>query len=308
MVIYYSSAAVSGNYIFYVKGRFMENLTNINVIKNIMERHGFSFSKSLGQNFLVNPSVCPKIAEMGNASEGWGVLEIGAGIGVLTNELAKRADKVAVIEIDGRLIPILKETLAEHNNIEVINEDVMKADLAGIIKENFAGLKVAVCANLPYYITSPVIMLLLESRLPIDSITVMVQKEAGKRICAGMGTREAGAVTAAVRYYSEPKMLFDVSRGSFMPAPNVDSCVIRLDVRKEPAVHVKDEKLFFRTVRGAFSQRRKNLANSLSSSLGMPKELVSAAIAEAGLAENVRPEQLSLEELAAVSDSIAKYL
>lgn len=284
----------------------MENLTNINVIRDIMERHGFSFSKSLGQNFLVNPSVCPKIAEMGNAAEGWGVLEIGAGIGVLTHELAKRADRVAVVEIDSRLIPILNETLAEHDNVTVINEDIMKADLAGIIKENFPGMKIAVCANLPYYITSPVIMRLLESRLPIDSITVMVQKEAGKRICAAMGTREAGAVTAAVRYYSEPKMLFDVSRGSFMPSPNVDSCVIRLDVRKAPAVQVEDEKLFFRTVRGAFSQRRKNLANSLSSSLGLPKEQVMNVITAAGLPDNVRPEQLSLENFAAVSDAIAK--
>ncbi len=284
----------------------MENLTNINVIRDIMERHGFSFSKSLGQNFLVNPSVCPKIAEMGNAAEGWGVLEIGAGIGVLTHELAKRTDRVAVVEIDSRLIPILNETLAEHDNVTVINEDIMKADLAGIIKENFPGMKIAVCANLPYYITSPVIMRLLESRLPIDSITVMVQKEAGKRICAAMGTREAGAVTAAVRYYSEPKMLFDVSRGSFMPSPNVDSCVIRLDVRKVPAVQVEDEKLFFRTVRGAFSQRRKNLANSLSSSLGLPKEQVMNVITAAGLPENVRPEQLSLENFAAVSDALAK--
>lgn len=306
MGLYYPSADISGDYIFYVKGHIMENLTNINVIRDIMERHGFSFSKSLGQNFLVNPSVCPKIAEMGNAKEGWGVLEIGAGIGVLTHELAQRADRVAVVEIDGRLIPILDETLAEHDNVTIINEDIMKADLAGIIKENFPGMKIAVCANLPYYITSPVIMRLLESRLPIDSITVMVQKEAGKRICAGMGTREAGAVTAAVRYYSEPKMLFDVSRGSFMPSPNVDSCVIRLDVRQSPAVHVADEKMFFRTVRGAFSQRRKNLANSLSSSLGLPKEQVMDVITAVGLPGNIRPEQLSLENFAAVSDALAK--
>ncbi len=285
----------------------MENLTNIGVIKDILERYGFSFSKGLGQNFLINPSVCPKIAEMGNAASGWGVLEIGAGIGVLTHELAKRADKVAVVEIDGRLIPILNETLAEHDNITIINEDVMKADLAAIIRENFSGSKVAVCANLPYYITSPVIMLLLESRLPIDSITVMVQKEAGKRICAGMGTRDAGAVTAAVRYFSEPRLLFDVSRGSFMPSPNVDSCVIRLDVRREPPVSVNDEKFFFRTVRGAFSQRRKNLANSLSASLGIPKNDVSEAIKQTGLSMNIRPEQLSLDEFAALADALLIY-
>lgn len=280
----------------------MENLTNINVIKDIFERHGFSFSKNLGQNFLINPSVCPKIAEMGNASEGFGILEIGTGVGVLTHELAKRADKVTAIEIDSRLIPVLKETLAEHDNVTIINEDVMKADLASIIRESFPGLKVAVCANLPYYITSPVIMLLLESRLPVESITVMVQKEAGKRLCAELGTRDAGAVTAAVRYYSEPKLLFNVSRGSFMPAPNVDSCVIRLDVKKEPPVKVRDEKLFFSVVRGAFSQRRKNLANSLSSSMNMEKSQVMEIIKTAGISENARPEQLSLDEFAALAD------
>ena len=280
----------------------MENLTNINVIRDIFERHGFSFSKNLGQNFLINPSVCPKIAEMGNASAGYGILEIGTGVGVLTHELAKRADKVVAIEIDSRLIPVLKETLAEHNNVTIINEDVMKADLASIIRENFDGLKVAVCANLPYYITSPVIMLLLESRLPIESITVMVQKEAGKRLCAELGTRDAGAVTAAVRYYSEPRLLFNVSRGSFMPAPNVDSCVIRLDIKKEPPVHVKDEKLFFSVIRGAFSQRRKNLANSLSSSMNIPKSEVMEIIKAAGISENARPEQLSLDEFAALAE------
>lgn len=276
----------------------MENLTNITVIRDIFERHGFSFSKNLGQNFLINPSVCPKIAELGNAQKGWGILEIGTGVGVLTHELAKRADKVAAVEIDSRLIPVLEETLAEHSNVKIINEDVMKADLAGIIAENFSGLKVAVCANLPYYITSPVIMLLLESRLPIESITVMVQKEAGKRLCAEMGTRDAGAVTAAVRYYSEPKLLFNVSRGSFMPAPNVDSCVIRLDVKKEPPVKVTDEKLFFTVVRGAFSQRRKNLANSLSSALNIPKGDIAEMIKAAGISQNARPEQLSMEEFA----------
>lgn len=280
----------------------MENLTNINVIRDIFERHGFSFSKNLGQNFLINPSVCPKIAEMGNASAGYGILEIGTGVGVLTHELAKRADKVVAVEIDSRLIPVLKETLAEHDNVTIINKDVMKADLASIIKENFDGLKVAVCANLPYYITSPVIMLLLESRLPIESITVMVQKEAGKRLCAELGTRDAGAVTAAVRYYSEPRLLFGVSRGSFMPAPNVDSCVIRLDIKKEPPVSVRNEKLFFSVIRGAFSQRRKNLANSLSSSMNMEKSEVMEIIRTAGISENARPEQLSLDDFAALAE------
>lgn len=284
----------------------MENLTNINVIKDIFERHGFSFSKALGQNFLINPSVCPRIAEMGNAAEGWGVLEIGTGVGVLTHELAKRADKVVAVEIDIRLIPILEETLAEHDNVTVINEDVMKADLNTIIKEHFSGLKVAVCANLPYYITSPIIMMLLESRLPIESVTVMVQKEAGKRLCAEMGTRDTGAVTAAVRYYAEPKLLFNVSRGSFMPAPNVDSCVIRLDVKKEPAVKTEDEQFYFRVVRGAFSQRRKNMCNSISSAMGIPKSEVAEAIRAAGLPESVRPEQVQLEDFAKIADMLKK--
>ncbi|MDE6595807.1 MAG: 16S rRNA (adenine(1518)-N(6)/adenine(1519)-N(6))-dimethyltransferase RsmA [Oscillospiraceae bacterium] len=282
----------------------MENLTNITVIRDIFERHGFSFNKNLGQNFLVNPSVCPKIAEMGNAQKGWGILEIGTGVGVLTHELAKRAEKVAAVEIDSRLIPVLEETLAEHDNVKIINDDVMKADLAKIISENFAGLKVGVCANLPYYITSPVIMLLLESRLPIESITVMVQKEAGKRLCAEMGTRDAGAVTAAVRYYSEPKLLFNVSRGSFMPAPNVDSCVIRLDVKKETDLEISDEAFFFKVVRGAFSQRRKNICNSISSALGLPKQTVREAVSAAGISETARAEQLKMAEFAAIAEKL----
>lgn len=197
----------------------MENLSNIGTIKDILSRHGFSFSKALGQNFLVNPSVCPKIAEMGNAREGFGIIEIGTGIGVLTHELAKRAEKVVAVEIDSRLIPILEETLAEHKNVKVINADIMKTDLLKIIEEEFEGLEVAVCANLPYYITSPIIMSLLEKRLPIKSITVMVQKEAADRLCAELGTREAGAVTVAVRYFSTPKMLFKVSREALCRRP-----------------------------------------------------------------------------------------
>lgn len=286
----------------------MENLTNITVIRDIFERHGFSFNKNLGQNFLVNPSVCPKIAEMGNAQSGWGILEIGTGVGVLTHELAKRADKVVAVEIDSRLIPVLGETLAEHDNVKIINEDVMKADLAKIISENFAGLKVGVCANLPYYITSPVIMLLLESRLPIESVTVMVQKEAGKRLCAEMGTRDAGAVTAAVRYYSEPKLLFNVSRGSFMPAPNVDSCVIRLDIKRETELKISDEAFFFKVVRGAFSQRRKNICNSISSALGLPKQTVMEAVTAAGISETARAEQLKMTDFAAIAEKLqTKY-
>ncbi|MGN1417612.1 MAG: 16S rRNA (adenine(1518)-N(6)/adenine(1519)-N(6))-dimethyltransferase RsmA [Oscillospiraceae bacterium] len=286
----------------------MENLTNVNVIKDIMSRHGMTFSKGLGQNFIINPSVCPRIAEMGNAKPGFGVIEIGTGVGVLTNELARRADKVVAVEIDERLIPILDETLAEYDNVKIINEDVMKTDLKKVIEEEFQGLDTAVCANLPYYITSPIIMMLLESRLPIKTITVMVQKEAGVRLCAETGTRDCGAVTYAVRYYCTPELLFNVSRGSFMPAPNVDSCVIRLNVGEKPAVDVKDEDFFFKTVRGAFSQRRKTAANSISSALGTDKQTVTLAIEDIGLSPTVRPEQLTLEQMAALSDRLLERI
>ena len=220
----------------------MDNLSNISVIKDVLARHNFTFSKALGQNFLVNPSVCPKIAEMGNAKKGFGIIEIGTGIGVLTNELAKRADKVVAIEIDDRLMPVLAETLAEYDNVKIINADVMETDLHKLIAEEFQGMDVAVCANLPYYITSPILMMLLEERLPIKSVTVMVQKEAGTRLCAPMGTRDMGAVTVAINYFSVPKLLFNVSRGSFMPSPNVDSCVVRFDIRDKTPEGVTDEK------------------------------------------------------------------
>lgn len=283
----------------------MENLSNPSIIKELLSRHGFSFSKALGQNFLINPSVCPRIAEMGGAQPGWGVLEIGLGIGVLTAELAKRADKVVGIEIDSRLLPVLDETLEEFDNVHIINEDVLKVNLHQVIREQFEGLEVAVCANLPYYITSPILMSLLEQRLPIRSITVMVQKEAAQRICAAPGTREVGAVSIAVQYYSEPKVLFHVSRGSFMPSPDVDSCVIRLDVRPTPAVAVKNESLFFQVVRGAFSQRRKTLSNCLSSSLKLPKNEIQQMLNDAGVPVTARAEQLSLEQFAAIADAYA---
>lgn len=284
----------------------MDNLSNLGTIKRLLARNGFSFSKALGQNFLINPTVCPKIAEQGNAMEGFGIIEIGTGIGVLTNELAKRAEKVVGIEIDERLLPILSETLAEHKNVKIISGDVMKIDLEQLIRAEFSGLSVAVCANLPYYITSPILMMLLEKRLPIKSITVMVQKEAATRLCAELGTREVGAVTVAVRYFSTPKLLFNVSRGSFLPAPNVDSAVIRLDINEQPTAPDVDEAFFFKVVRGAFGQRRKTLANSLAASLGLPKTAIFSAIAEAGLGENVRPEELLMKDFAAISKILSR--
>ena len=272
-------------------------LTNIGTVKDILSRHGFSFSKGLGQNFIINPDICPKIAEMGNAAEGFGVIEIGTGIGVLTAELAKRANKVAAVEIDTRLLPILEETLADFSNVKIFNEDVMKCDLHRIIREEFAGLRASVCANLPYYITSPVIMLLLESRLPVESITVMVQKEAAQRLCAKVGSRDAGAITVAVNYYGTARQLFGVSRGSFMPSPNVDSAVIRIDPAAEPRLPEAEEKYFFKVVKSGFSQRRKTAANAVSSQMGLPKDVVYEALKVAGLPETARLEQLELEEL-----------
>ena len=282
----------------------MENLSNISVIKDICQRFGFSFSKSLGQNFIINPSVCPRIAEMGGADAETGVIEIGTGFGVLTHELAKRAKKVVAIELDTRLLPVLEYTLSEHKNVKVINEDVLKVDLAGLIREEFAGMDVVVCANLPYYITSPIIMALLEQRLPIKAVTVMVQKEAAARLCAAMPSRDCGAVTAAVRYYSDPRVLFPVSRGSFMPAPNVDSCVIRLDVKKELPLSGEQERRLFTVIKGAFSQRRKTLQNTLGSSLGLPKPAVADALLKIGQKPTARAEELSLEDFIRLNEAL----
>ena len=281
----------------------MENLSNIGVVKDILARHGFSFSKGLGQNFLINPTVCPKMAEQGNAQPGWGIIEIGAGFGVLTAQLAQRADKVVCIEIDQRLLPILAETLGEFNNIKIINQDVLKVDLNSLIAQEFPHMPVAICANLPYYITSPIIMKILEDRLPITSLTVMVQKEAAQRICAQPGTREVGAVSIAVQYYAQPQILFPVSRGSFMSSPDVDSAVIRLDIRPQPLVQVAKEEDFFRVVKGAFSQRRKTLSNTLSSSFGLSKAQTARWLEEAGVSASLRAEQLSMEQFAQIANA-----
>ena len=279
------------------------NLSNPTVIKEILSRHGFTFSKKLGQNFLIDPTVCPRIAEAGNARGGFGIIEIGAGMGVLTVELSKRADKVIAIEVDHRLIEVLNETLADCHNVKVVEADVLKLDLNKLIDDEFAGLKVAVCSNLPYYITSPILMKLFESRLPIESITALVQKEAGVRLCAPVGTREAGAVTVAASYYSEGKILFPVSRGCFMPQPNVDSCVVKFDMRKA-LPDVGDEDFFFKMVRGMFTQRRKTTLNAICGSLGMDKVTVTDAMNEAGIQLNSRPEQLKMDELIRLADKL----
>ena len=280
----------------------MKRLSDISTIKEILSKHGFTFSKSLGQNFLINPSVCPRMAEYAGAGAGVGVIEIGPGIGVLTNELCQLAYKVVAVELDKRLLPVLDETLAEYDNVKIVNADVLELDLKQLIEEEFAGTEVVVCANLPYYITSPVIMKLLEERLPVKAITVMVQKEAAQRICAKVGVRMCGAVTVAVNYYAEPELLFHVSAGSFMPAPKVDSAVIRLNVREKPPVDADKEK-FFAVVKASFGQRRKVIANSLSAGLGMGKEKVLAILERAGVPQNTRAEALRLEDFAAIANA-----
>ncbi len=282
----------------------MLELTDIGTIKALLARHGFHFSKALGQNFIVNPSVCPRMADESGIDSESGVIEIGAGIGVLTAELAKRAKKVVCIELDSKLLPILDETLADFDNIEIINADVLKTDLAALIDEKFSGMPVYVCANLPYYITSPVIMTLLESRLPLKAVTVMVQREAAQRLCAPVGSRLSGAVTVAVDYYAEARKLFDVSAGSFMPAPKVDSSVIRLDIREKPGIEVSDEKLFFSMVHAAFGQRRKTASNSISSGTGIPKAVVAEAIERCGFPPSVRAESMTAEQLAALCEAL----
>ncbi len=282
----------------------MKKLSDIGTIKDILSRHGFTFSKSLGQNFLINPSVCPRMAELSGADTGVGVIEVGPGIGVLTNELCKLADKVVAIELDKRLLPVLDETLSEYDNLKIVNDDILKIDLHELIREEFNGMEVVVCANLPYYITSPVIMKLLEDKLPISAITVMVQKEAAQRICADVGSRQSGAVTVSVNYYAKPEMLFSVSAGSFMPAPKVDSAVIRLNVLNEPRISVSDEGRFFSVVKAAFSQRRKTLSNSLSSGLSLSKSEVNKILVNCGIPVNTRAEQLRLENFADIANNL----
>ena len=269
-------------------------------IKEVLSRHGFHFSKALGQNFLINPTVCPRMAQACGAGDCKGVIEVGPGIGVLTWELSQVAEKVCAIELDSRLFPVLEETLAGRDNVKIIPGDVMKLDLAQLIQEEFGGGPVCVCANLPYYITSPVILRLLEEHLPLTSITVMVQKEAADRLAAAPGTRASSAISCAVSYYATSKLMFTAAPGSFYPAPKVTSAVVRMDIRTTPAVQVEDEDGYFALIRAAFGQRRKTAANAIASGLGLPKDKVIAAIEAAGFDARIRPEALTLEDFAAV--------
>ena len=279
----------------------MYQLWDINDIKYILKKHGFAFSKALGQNFIIDPAVCPAIADCAGITSEDYVLEIGPGIGVLTAELCARAKKVVAIELDKRLPAILADTLAAFENFTLVEGDVLKLDLPALFREHFpAGQRIKICANLPYYITSPVIMGFLESGLPIESITVMVQKEAGERLCAAVGSKDAGAVTVAVNYYAEAHEEFFVPKESFLPSPKVDSEVIRLVLRDTPPVQT-DEALFFKVVKAAFLQRRKSAANSLSAGLSLPKAEVIAMLETLGFEAGVRAETFTMEDFATIT-------
>lgn len=294
------------------------NLSSPSEIKALLQKNGFNFSKALGQNFLINPSVCPRMAEAAIPGPEYGVIEVGPGIGVLTVELAQRAQKVIAIELDERLYPILDETLADYPNAHVVPGDILEVDLHKLIAEEFtllddAGdpvldesgaprlMPLVICANLPYYITSPVIMKLLSEDLPIENLTVMVQKEAADRLCADVGTRAAGAVTVAIRYYAEAEQLFFVSKGSFLPAPKVDSEVIRLTLRKDVAgLSPEYADRFFKMVQAGFSQRRKTIMNSFSAALGMNKADLGELLDSVNVPRTARIEQLTMDQLLAV--------
>ncbi|MDO5452244.1 MAG: 16S rRNA (adenine(1518)-N(6)/adenine(1519)-N(6))-dimethyltransferase RsmA [Eubacteriales bacterium] len=279
------------------------NLSSPSEIKALLQKNGFNFSKALGQNFLINPSVCPRMAEAAIPGPEYGVIEVGPGIGVLTVELAKRAQKVIAIELDERLYPILDETLADYPNAHVVPGDILKVDLHKLIAEEFTDedgntMPLVICANLPYYITSPVIMKLLSEDLPVENLTVMVQKEAADRLCADVGTRAAGAVTVAIRYYAEAEQLFFVSKGSFLPAPKVDSEVIRLTLRKDvTGLSPEDADRFFKMVQAGFSQRRKTIMNSFSAALGMNKADLGGLLDSLDIPRTARIEQLTMDQL-----------
>ena len=280
------------------------NLTNPTELKALLTRHGFRFSKAMGQNFLIAAWVPERIAAEAGIDEGTGVLEVGPGVGCLTHELAQYAGKVLAVELDERLRPVLRETLADCENAEVIFGDVLKQDLPALVKEHFPGLRPVVCANLPYNVTSPLLTAFLEAGC-FETVTVMIQREVAKRLCAKPGTADYGAFTVFTQWHAEPEILFDVSPGCFLPAPKVTSSVVRLTVRKAPPVEVISEKRFFAVVRAAFNQRRKTLLNALSSGLsGFTKEQIAQAISDCGLDEKVRGEALGIAEFARLSDRL----
>lgn len=282
----------------------MADLVNAKNTAEIIKKYGFSFRKRFGQNFLIDEHVLKKIVDASLIEEGDGVIEIGPGIGTLTQCLCERAKKVVAIEIDKDLIPILSETLSPYPSVKIINQDVLKTDLGSLIKDEFDGMNVRVVANLPYYITTPIVMRLLEERLPIKTITVMIQKEVADRMNAAPGTKEYGALSLAVRYYADTYLAANVPQNCFMPRPNVGSGVVRLTVRKSPDVEVKDEKLMFSLIRAAFNQRRKTLVNAVAgySGLDIGKEELTKALKTLGIDISARGETLDLQQFAALSN------
>jgi len=282
----------------------MEILATTKAIKSIMNTYGFKFNKKLGQNFLIDDGVLIEIAENSGIDDSYGVIEIGPGIGALTQYLARSAKKVVAVELDDRLIPILGQTLVEYDNVKIVHNDILKVDIRKLIQDEFEGLKVAVVANLPYYITTPIIMELLENKYPIESIVVMVQKEVALRMASAPGSKDYGALSVAVQYHTKPETLFTVYASSFMPPPQIDSAVIKLTMLDKPPVDIKSEKMFFKVVKAAFAQRRKTLLNALSNSgiFNISKDEIKNMITECGHNENVRGEQLSLQDFATIAN------
>ena len=280
---------------------YLSNPTNTLAVIN---KHEFAFQKKFGQNFLIDEGIVNKIVREAGVTKDDFVLEIGPGIGTMTQLLCEQAGGVAAVEIDTNLIPILKETLAEYDNVTIINEDILKVDIKKLAEEKNGGKPIKVVANLPYYITTPIIMGLFESNVPIDSITVMVQKEVADRMQVGPGTKDYGALSLAVQYYSKPQVVINVPPECFIPRPNVGSAVIRLTRYKEPPVKVRDEKLMFKLIRASFNQRRKTLANGLNNSpeINFSKEEITAAIESLHKGPSIRGEVLTLSEFAALSD------
>lgn len=283
------------------------DLCNVKEIKALLDRHGFRFSKSMGQNFLIAPWVPRQTAEASGAAKGVGVLEIGPGIGPLTAQLASLGEKVVSVELDRSLLPVLAETMGAYDNVEIVPGDIMKVDIGALCREKFPGMPVVVCANLPYNITTPVITALLEAEC-FESITVMIQREVAQRICAAPGTGEYGAFTVLCQYYADSELLYDVPPSCFYPAPKVTSSVIRMQVRQEPPAFVPDKDLFFRVVRAAFGQRRKTLLNGLSTMMGktVEKERLREVIRSCDLTESIRGERLSFAEFAQLSRKLGE--
>ena len=276
------------------------NLCSEHEIRELLSRHGFRFSKSMGQNFLIDPSVPRDIAAASGADQSCGVLEIGPGIGPLTAELSLRAGKVVSIELDRSLLPVLAETMAGRDNVEIISGDALKLDLASLAADKFAGLHPIVCANLPYNITTPVLARLVETPC-FESVTVLIQREVARRICAAPGDPDGSSFSLFLQYFMEPELLFDVTPDRFLPAPKVTSSVMRCVRRAQPAVQVDDEAFFFKVMRGAFLLRRKTLVNSLSSALCQPKDKIASSIAAVGLPNTIRGERLTLQNFADLS-------